>query len=123
MKTTAIIKAIALLFFSLFFMVASSQQESDKKTSEPQEFVINMKMIERFNASNAEVIPWAEVLLQRNFEGVKKYINAYNNINLNSINSSSINLAIKEKLKEEVESQPNKINKYSPIALNSSINN
>ena len=66
--------------------------------------VINIDMIEKFYKSNSEVeiIPWGELLSQKSFDDVKIYLNAYNNINYEELQSQEELSESIDKMAEEI---------------------
>jgi hypothetical protein len=75
-----------------------------------EDVVINVKMVERFYSAynKIEVLPWKDIFLQDNFENVKAYFVAYNNLESEKFDSGELQQELaskKDKIQEERNSE------------------
>ena len=130
MKSIRDISLFTGILLTIFTSIISAQ-ESDEKylknlealksgTSERDDMVLNPHMIEKFyNAyDHVEVLPWDQLLSQKNFDDVKLYLNAYHSLSKEELNKGNLAGIIESKVLEAKNELREGLTKSYPVAEN-----
>jgi hypothetical protein len=84
-----------------------------------EDVVINVKMVERFYSAydEIEVLPWKDILIQDNFEHVKAYFVAYNNLEMHKVDPGRLNQALVLKTEKVKEEQNGELERNKSLAI------